>query len=221
MRLCPECKSDSIERTSSMAARVIICLILIFFIPFGIFVAWVPFVFAHTYRCNVCGSEGKEEQLVEMDWRERELLLEEHKGLEGSLAPLLGKWFATEGERLFKITKGKGQLLVVEFSPGNMTAMRIHEYVEGVDYSRLVVKENLSSEFNLIKEEENEVYSSFDLKGENINSYRDIKLSAFGQSVVREDEFSELRERDFNNMLDWLRQQDRLLKGITIEISKG
>ncbi|MFZ5944682.1 MAG: hypothetical protein ACOYVD_11265 [Bacillota bacterium] len=74
MKLCPECKSDSIERSSSTGVRVVVCIILLF-IPYGLFICWIPFVFSHTYRCNICGTDVKESDLIDLDWREKELML--------------------------------------------------------------------------------------------------------------------------------------------------
>ncbi|MBZ4655217.1 MAG: hypothetical protein JG781_2576 [Peptococcaceae bacterium] len=88
MKLCPKCHSDSIERTSSIGLRVVICILILIFIPFGLLFCWIPFVFPHTYQCHNYGKDMKEEEVVEMDWREREALLEKEKRLEEKLQPL-------------------------------------------------------------------------------------------------------------------------------------
>lgn len=82
MKLCNNCKSDMLERTSSIGARIFVCIMILLFIPFGIFLFWIPFVIPHRYECKKCGTESKENDLLEVDWREKEKILEEEKKLE-------------------------------------------------------------------------------------------------------------------------------------------
>jgi DNA-directed RNA polymerase subunit RPC12/RpoP len=77
MKVCPECKSDMLEETSSTALRVVVCLILIFFIPFGIFFCWIPFAFPRKYACKNCGADVPTPQ--ELDWREVDEKKQEYK----------------------------------------------------------------------------------------------------------------------------------------------
>jgi len=105
VKLCPECKSDSIEKSYSIGLRVVVCIILLF-IPFGIFFCWIPFVFPYTYRCKVCGTDVKEEELIDIDWREKEIMLEQYKIFEEKLAPFLDKWFL-EKEKVYKVVTGE------------------------------------------------------------------------------------------------------------------
>lgn len=77
MKVCPECKSDMLEETSSTVLRVIICLILIFIIPFGIFFCWIPFVFSRKYVCKNCGSDVSTPE--DIDWREIDEKKQEYK----------------------------------------------------------------------------------------------------------------------------------------------
>src|SRR5699024_2418698 len=96
MELCPNCYSDNVERTSSTGLRVVVCIILLF-IPFGLLICWVPSAFPHTYRCKHCANEGKEEELLSVDWRERETFIEKEKMLKETIDPLIGKWFERQG----------------------------------------------------------------------------------------------------------------------------
>lgn len=80
MKVYPECKSDMLEETSSIALRVIVCLILIFFIPLGIFFCWIPFVFPRKYACRNCGSDVPTPE--DIDWREIEEKKQEYKELQ-------------------------------------------------------------------------------------------------------------------------------------------
>jgi len=73
MMHCPACKSDSIEKNSSIGLRVIACIILLF-IPYGIFLCWIPFIIPYTFTCKVCGYSANENELISIDWREKEKL---------------------------------------------------------------------------------------------------------------------------------------------------
>jgi transcription initiation factor IIE alpha subunit len=79
MKVCPECKSDLLEDTSSTALRVVVCIVLLF-IPFGIFICWVPFIFPRNYACKNCGADVPTPQ--DIDWREFEEKKEEYKELQ-------------------------------------------------------------------------------------------------------------------------------------------
>lgn len=110
MQVCKECKSDVVERTSSTAGRVVVCIILLF-IPFGFLVCWVPFVFAHTYKCKNCGLEGKEDMLMDLDWREKDLMLDINNTSD-SMQPYIGKWLHNNFEA-YKLVSHKHQILLL------------------------------------------------------------------------------------------------------------
>jgi DNA-directed RNA polymerase subunit RPC12/RpoP len=76
MKVCPECKSDMLEETSSTALRVVACIVLLF-IPFGIFFCWIPFVFPRNYACKNCGADVPTPE--ELDWREIDEKKQEYK----------------------------------------------------------------------------------------------------------------------------------------------
>src|SRR5690554_4192399 len=127
MKLCPECKSDSLVKTSSTGLRVIVCVVLLF-IPYGLFFCWIPFVFPHSYRCNICGAELKAPDLLDLDWREREVLMEKHKQLETKLNPMLEHWVQDQQGSLGKIVKSKGQFLLLQVAKKDVKPFRIVDY---------------------------------------------------------------------------------------------
>jgi len=77
LKHCPVCTSDDIYKSSSMPMRLVVALVLAVLIPYGIVVAWVPFVFAQAFICRRCGNETKAQDLKASDWRERKRWIEE------------------------------------------------------------------------------------------------------------------------------------------------
>ncbi len=69
MKICSNCKSDVIEVNQRIALKVILILLLIFLVPYGLFLVWVPFLIPSIYTCKLCGSE---KEPVDIDWREYE-----------------------------------------------------------------------------------------------------------------------------------------------------
>lgn len=67
MKLCNQCKSDLVTVESHVGLKVFLVIILLF-IPFGIFFVWAPFLISPTVSCKLCGSQD----IREMDWREFE-----------------------------------------------------------------------------------------------------------------------------------------------------
>lgn len=147
MKICPECYSDNVERTSSIGVRLIICILLLF-IPFGIFICWIPFVFPHRFICKVCGKDDKEELLVDVDWRESEILLENQKTLENNLKSKFDKWFILE-DNLYKVVKVRGYLLLVKVTEKNIDTLLIKDY--SLDTNTIKVIGRLSSKFKALK----------------------------------------------------------------------
>jgi len=212
MKVCPECFSDSIERTSSVGLRVVMCIILLF-IPFGLFICWIPFVFPHTYRCNICGKEGKEEELIGMDWREKEILLEKQKAMEKNLEPTMGKWLKAE-ENLYKVTKGKGHLLLLQATEEKFKLLRIDDYLP--ETNTIKVKGEFTKGFEVLtpKSAEPEANSTVDkyepIAGINVTpKLTEATLTAFGQQLITEEEFSALK--DGMGKLQQLLEENKLL----------
>ncbi|MCP8615400.1 hypothetical protein [Salirhabdus salicampi] len=69
MELCHECNSDVIEKQSNIGIKIFACIVLLF-IPYGILICWVPFLFPPKYYCKQCGHIMDEPKYV--DWREFE-----------------------------------------------------------------------------------------------------------------------------------------------------
>jgi hypothetical protein len=148
MKLCPECKSDSLVRTSSTGLRVIVCVVLLF-IPYGLFFCWIPFVFPHSYRCNICGAGIKEHDLLSLDWRERDVLTEKHRQLEAKLSPMLEQWVEDQQGSLGKIVKSKGQFLLLQVAGKDVNPFRIVDYAALEQADELVLSEKVSAEFKV------------------------------------------------------------------------
>lgn len=136
MQLCPECHSDNVERSTSTGLRILVAFILVFFIPFGFLFFWLPFVFAHEFRCKHCLNQGKEEELLEIDWRERDKLLAETKIKEVKMETFINKWFA-ENQALYKVVKQKGFYLLVEMTVDKIRTYKITDATE----STLIVED--------------------------------------------------------------------------------
>jgi len=212
MKLCPECKSDSLEKSSSTGLRVIICIILLF-IPFGIFFCWIPFVFPHSYRCNVCGTDIKESELIDIDWREKEIILEQYKRFEDKLNPFLDKWNKDKNENLYKVVKGKGQFILLEFRDNDIYPARIIDFVSENGINKLVIKKKLTSEFRVL-----ELFSAgsqglynMDNKEENPED----RLTSFGKLVISKEEFLNFKSGK-DSFKAWLKQNKELLENMEI-----
>lgn len=74
MKLCIHCESDLVVKKNFLAWKIPIAIILAF-IPYGIFICWLPFLLPSKYACNNCGRELS--QVKEVDWREFEKLKKE------------------------------------------------------------------------------------------------------------------------------------------------
>jgi quinol-cytochrome oxidoreductase complex cytochrome b subunit len=81
MKLCPNCKSDLIERHNYYVIKIIVAIILLF-IPFGFFICWLPFVLSGNYHCKNCGEEFPDAK--EIDWREFEKMKQEKQQMENT-----------------------------------------------------------------------------------------------------------------------------------------
>jgi len=168
MQVCKECKSDVVERTSSTAGRVVVCIILLF-IPYGFLICWVPFIFSHTYICKQCGNEGKEaDVLMELDWRERDVIMEEFANTESDLKHILDKWIYDDNQ-LYKLVSINGQFMVLNVGSESIKPYKLVKYWENGETLDIHIKEIISelgplSEFLLTKEELNE-YNNSSLEG--------------------------------------------------------
>jgi len=209
VKLCPECKSDSIEKSYSIGLRVVGCIILLF-IPFGIFFCWIPFVFPYTYRCKVCGTDVKEEELIDIDWREKEIMLEQYKIFEGKLAPLLDKWFLDE-EKVYKIVKAKGQFLLLVFTDNDIYPSRIVNYINENGINKFTINKKLTSEFHLFK---NQGVGIYDVNNKEVEEPQD-SLSSFGKQVISENELLKYKYGK-DSLIEWLKQDGKFVENIEI-----
>ncbi|WP_078552067.1 hypothetical protein [Bacillus alkalicellulosilyticus] len=126
------------------------CLILIFLIPYGVFVCWVPFILPHKFSCSNCFNNGKEAELVSIDWRDREKLIEQEKAFEEDVLPLMEKWFEREG-KLFKLSRREQKNWLIEVSNDNTRIFRIKYYRDNTLY--LIETELEIVEFDLQENE--------------------------------------------------------------------
>jgi hypothetical protein len=198
MMLCPKCKSDTVERTSSTGARVIVCIILLF-IPFGFLFCWIPFVFPHTYKCNVCGNEGKEEELLNVDWRERDDLMKEYENLGQKLYLLEDKWIKNQHSNLCKIVKTSGKVYLLELTESNnIGTYRILHYIEGEDLNTVIVK-NISEDFSVMAKGEDNI----------------LFLTSFGKELITLEEFEEIVSGSF---VQWMENQQDNIEQIEVKV---
>ncbi|SCY10314.1 BRI3 family protein [Alkaliphilus peptidifermentans] len=158
MKVCPDCKSDVIEETSSTAIRVIFCIVILF-LPFGIFFCWIPFIFPRKYRCKSCGNEGENSQLVDIDWRDKELIVKDEATLDEKIKPYLNNWFDSNDKQLFKIVTYKGNMLLVVLMEDNVKIYSIIEFSINSSTYKIYLKDNInkgltSSMLEIFSEEE-------------------------------------------------------------------
>lgn len=212
MDICPECKSDDVEKTYSMGLRVAVCVILLF-VPFGIFICWIPFVFPYTHVCHVCGTELSSDQLLRMDWREKEELLKEHQQLEEKLSPFLGEWIEDQEERHFKVAKGKGQIFLIEIN-GTQKAKtyRVVDYNEQNDVPEIISSSKVGSKFQRVIQEPGD-FVSFD-ENEHTN---ETSLTELGKELLTEDEFNHIIDDDLD-IHNSLKEFGKNLQKINVEI---
>lgn len=65
------CESDRVEKQNFFALKIPIAIILTF-IPYGIFMCWLPFIIPGNYACKRCGREFRKAK--EINWQEYERL---------------------------------------------------------------------------------------------------------------------------------------------------
>ncbi|WP_096185749.1 hypothetical protein [Evansella halocellulosilytica] len=212
MDICPECKSDDVEKTYSIGLRVVVCLIFVFIIPYGIFLCWIPFVFPYKHVCHVCGSEIESDQLLRMDWREREELLKEHQKLEGEVAPFLGKWIEDQVGRIYKVAKGKGQIFLVEINKQEVTIYRVVACNEKNDALEIKASSKVGSKFRRIIQDSGD-FGSFD-----DNDYtNETTLTQIGQELFTKDEFNHIKD-DNLDIHYWLKELGKIQQKVNVEI---
>ncbi|MDQ0254008.1 hypothetical protein J2S74_001381 [Evansella vedderi] len=193
MQLCPECKSDTVQRTSSTPLRVILCLILIFIIPFGLFFAWIPFVFPHTFECKNCGKQGNESELKQVDWREREMLLVNEKAFGNRLQPIMEYWFEQMGY-LYKITMENHMFVLVKVSEQEVVAYHIHDLKD----SNFLVQ-SLSGKLAVFTDTE-----------------FDWEPTSFGEKLFTSDEIQFIQNRDYSGLKDHLHKNTQLVQPFNV-----
>lgn len=78
MRLCLHCESDLVEKENFLGFKIPIAICLTF-IPYGVYISWLPFLIPGNYSCKNCGREFR--KVKEIDWREFEKMkkVEEEK----------------------------------------------------------------------------------------------------------------------------------------------
>ncbi|RPF52078.1 hypothetical protein [Aquisalibacillus elongatus] len=209
MYLCPECKSDHVEKTYSIGLRVIVCIILLF-IPYGILICWVPFVFPYKYICYLCGTETVNDQMLQIDWREREELAKEFFRFEEKIDPLLGEWIEDQDGRIFKVAKGKGQFFLVEVKDiENVTTHRIVDYIEEPNTSEIKASSKVGVNYRRV------------LQNDPVDFSTDISttkpdLTDLGKELLTEDEHKHIIDRDLD-LNNWLKNLPKNQQEINVE----
>lgn len=204
MKLCPKCKSDSLEMTSSPGLRVLACIVLLF-IPFGIFLCWLPFVLPHSYRCRICGAKLEAGALLELDWRERDVLMEKHRLLEAKLAPLAGAWLKDQDGTAHKIVQARGQFLLLQLNKHRIDPLRVVEYMNSIGQETLLLSDSWAAELEMI---ERSSYSTA-APGTKLADGPAIVLTELGQQLLTEPELQKMGEGN-DILLEWLEENGPL-----------
>ncbi|KUO51956.1 MAG: hypothetical protein APF76_06905 [Desulfitibacter sp. BRH_c19] len=205
MKICPQCTSDSHERTSSTGLRVVGCIVLLF-IPYGFFICWVPFVLPHKFLCNVCGYHGKEEELLNLDWRESEELKGQHRELHEKLQPVKDMWVQDTKQNSYKVIHGKGQYLLLKVLENNIVPYRIVGYDKDTDPKRIMIKDNLVENFN--------VTSSIS----KIIDKSNVQVNDFGKTILLDEEVTKFFSCNVEEFSQWLNEQAKVALLIDIEV---
>ncbi|WP_188205589.1 hypothetical protein [Alkalibacillus aidingensis] len=209
MNICPKCKSDSLEKGYSMGLRVLVCLLLAIVVPFGILFCWIPFVFPYKYHCDVCGSDVDRDDVVQMDWREREELIKEHQQFEEKIAPFLGKWIEGDDGKIFKVAKGKGLLLLVEpFSEDEQETYRIVNYHDRGGEPTIAVSPKVGKKYLHVTD----VVGSF-ANGDPMET----ALTTIGRDLITEEEFDLIKDSE-SDFYEVMKEQGKVEQDINIEM---
>lgn len=67
MKICHYCQSDMLEKRMFLFLKIPLAIILLF-VPYGIYICWLPFLIPSNYACKKCGKEMQKPK--EIDWRE-------------------------------------------------------------------------------------------------------------------------------------------------------
>ena len=137
MKHCPICKSDDLYKSSSMPMRVVGALVLAILIPYGILLAWIPFIIPHAYICRRCGNETKEEALNSSDWREREIWIKKEEKRSVLLEPLKNQWIDDGVGPLLKVVYFNGIWIAYGYQQKEGKANVIEGYDEKEEKLRL------------------------------------------------------------------------------------
>lgn len=194
LEICPICNSDNVAKAYSITLRLVCFIILLFIIPYGIFICWIPLVLPYRHICQICGTELKPEQILKMDWREKRELVKEYDALEMKLAPFFGKWIKDTAENIYKITKAKGLLLLVKINDKNdIILYRVIAYTGEQPIPELSVSTKISSKFRF-------VIQRVSSTGE---EDKDYILTELGKELLTEDEFQQLIDKN-TDIKSWL-----------------
>jgi|GEM_PF-2600618 len=218
MKLCPECYSDSVERTSSTVLRILACVVLLF-IPFGLLFCFIPFLLPHSFHCRVCGKEGNEGELIEIDWREKENILEGYRTRKLQLEPFLGNWFSNDGN-LYKTVEGKGQLLLIEVTDGNMVPLRITEYLPTTGTLKATTRVGKDLKVLTL------ISSDKTTKGNSPDALPSVPeaavtgLTTFGRSLIAENELTVFRN-GLTELQLWLEERGKIVEPLQVIVDEN
>ncbi|WP_018924446.1 hypothetical protein [Salsuginibacillus kocurii] len=192
--ICPECMSDNIDQRSSIALRVVCALILIVFVPLGIFIAWVPFVLPIIYQCNKCGVSKRKEEMETMDWRDKETFTDEYQMLEQRLLPYFNTWIEDQDNQVAKLIKAESLFLLLYVTNEQITLHRIKEIDEVELPLRLHTVHLTGNHLKVAR-----------------NNY--LTLTEFGKKLLTDEEAAMIHNEETKRgtkLRDWLRVEDRI-----------
>lgn len=186
-----------------MVVRIVLCVFLIFIIPFpyNLLLAFIPFVFPYKYQCDVCGLQHEKDELVNIDWREKEEMYQTHQWLEEQLTPHLNMWIEDDNENVYKVVKGNGQFLLIGWAEERLEVYRIYNIASDTEPVTLHATSNVSHSFR-------------------VNDYSpNPERTEFGERVLTTEEFNVFKEGD-QRMKQWLQENEQLAGQLKIEFEK-
>ncbi|WP_366922530.1 hypothetical protein MFMK1_002992 [Metallumcola ferriviriculae] len=140
-----------------------------------------------------------------MDWREKEVLLEHQKALEKNIEPIISKWF-NYNDSFYKVVKGKGLLLLLEVTEGNIVPLRIEDYLS--ESNTLKVKDKLGKDFRVmvlksVVQDRDSTVNKYEpyAGGYSAQEITETTLTPFGRELITEEELA-----SFKSGMDDLRQ---------------
>lgn len=158
-----------------------------------------------------------------MDWREKEVLLEKQRSIEESLKLMIGKWFKFDGY-LYKIVKGKGHLLLLEVSEGNIAPLLIEDFSSNTIKAKNKISNNLIVLTTKVIDKDIDGTRHEPAKYDSIaDSYHILTetetiLTSFGKELIMKEEFTHFKN-GIDDLLQFLESKEVLLDNLKVIVN--